>query len=386
MKKTILRILSYILVAAVAAVTAVFCCQSGGVTSGKLDWVRNLVDRCYIGQADLDAMEDAAAGAMINAIGDRWSYYMTAEEYLEYQDLMANSYVGVGITIQMEEDGSVDVMEVLPGSGAEEAGIQPGDRITAVDGTSILGMTSEENSALIKGEENTTVRLTLIRGGQTLEVDVVRRRVETPVATYKMLEDNIGLVTIENFDLRCAEESIAAIEALLAQGAESLIFDVRNNPGGYKTEMVELLDYLLPEGVLFRAEDYRGVEEVDESDADCLEIPMAVVVNLNSYSAAEFFAAALSEYEAAVVVGEKTFGKGYFQNTFPLPDGSAVNLSIGKYCTPKGVSLADVGLAPDVSAPVDEETAARIYYDLLDPMEDPQILAAINALKKGNTP
>ena len=201
-----------------------------------------------------------------------------------------------------------------------------------------------------------------------------------------MLEDNIGLVTIENFDLRCAEESIAAIEALLAQGAESLIFDVRNNPGGYKTEMVELLDYLLPEGVLFRAEDYRGVEEVDESDADCLEIPMAVVVTLNSYSAAEFFAAALSEYEAAVVVGEKTFGKGYFQNTFPLPDGSAVNLSIGKYCTPKGVSLADVGLAPDVSAPVDEETAARIYYDLLDPMEDPQILAAINALKKGNTP
>lgn len=386
MKKTILRILSYILVAAVAAVTAVFCCQSGGVTSGKLDWVWNLVDRCYIGQADLDAMEDAAAGAMINAIGDRWSYYMTAEEYLEYQDLMANSYVGVGITIQMEEDGSVDVMEVLPGSGAEEAGIQPGDRITAVDGTSILGMTSEENSALIKGEENTTVRLTLIRGGQTLEVDVVRRRVETPVATYKMLEDNIGLVTIENFDLRCAEESIAAIEALLAQGAESLIFDVRNNPGGYKTEMVELLDYLLPEGVLFRAEDYRGVEEVDESDADCLEIPMAVVVNLNSYSAAEFFAAALSEYEAAVVVGEKTFGKGYFQNTFPLPDGSAVNLSIGKYCTPKGVSLADVGLTPDVSAPVDEETAARIYYDLLDPMEDPQILAAINALKKGNTP
>ena len=387
MKNKIFKILSYVLVAAVAAGTAVVCCMfSQSRASTKLDYVQSLLENCYIGETDEEALQDAAAAAMVEAIGDRWSYYMTAEEYLQYQDAMANSYVGIGVTIEMRDDGTMDVVEVTSGSGAEEAGIRPGDRITAVEGQSVVGMTSSESGALIRGEEGTAVELTVLRDGEELELSVTRKRIDTVVATYEMLEGNIGLVTIENFDQRCAEESIAAIEALLEQGAESLIFDVRNNPGGYKDEMVELLDYLLPEGPLFRSEDYRGVEEVDESDADCLDIPMAVVVNLQSYSAAELFAAALSEYDTAVVVGEQTFGKGYFQSTFPLPDGSAVNLSIGKYCTPNGVSLAGVGLTPDVEVPVDDETAAQIYYNELEPMEDPQILGAINALMSGNTP
>ena len=387
MKNKIFKILSYVLVAAVAAGTAVVCCMfSQSRASTKLDYVQSLLENCYIGETDEEALQDAAAAAMVEAIGDRCSYYMTAEEYLQYQDAMANSYVGIGVTIEMRDDGTMDVVEVTSGSGAEEAGIRPGDRITAVEGQSVVGMTSSESGALIRGEEGTAVELTVLRDGEELELSVTRKRIDTVVATYEMLEGNIGLVTIENFDQRCAEESIAAIEALLEQGAESLIFDVRNNPGGYKDEMVELLDYLLPEGPLFRSEDYRGVEEVDESDADCLDIPMAVVVNLQSYSAAELFAAALSEYDTAVVVGEQTFGKGYFQSTFPLPDGSAVNLSIGKYCTPNGVSLAGVGLTPDVEVPVDDETAAQIYYNELEPMEDPQILGAINALMSGNTP
>ena len=195
-----------------------------------------------------------------------------------------------------------------------------------------------------------------------------------------MLTDKIGLVTIENFDERCAEESIAAIETLLKNGAEKLIFDVRNNPGGYASELVKLLDYLLPEGDLFRTVRYDGKEHVDTSDADCLELPMAVLVNTSSYSAAEFFAAALREYEAATVVGEQTVGKGYFQSTYQLSDGSAVALSIGKYFTPKGVSLAENGITPDVVVTVDEETAQGIYYGTLTPEEDPQIQAAIKAL------
>ncbi len=387
MKKTVMKILSYVLVAAIAAGTTAVCFMlSDQMAPTKLDMVQGLLENCFIGEVDSDELEDAAAGAMVEAIDDRWSYYMTAEEYLEYQDTMANSYVGIGITIEMRDDGTMDVMSVTPGSGAEEAGILPGDRVVAVDGKSVEGMTSAESSALIRGEEGTKVKITVLREGAELELAVERKRIDTVVATGELLEDGVGLVTIENFDSRCAEESIAAIEKLLEQGAKSLIFDVRNNPGGYKDEMVELLDYLLPEGELFRSEDYRGWEEVDESDANCLQIPMAVVVNLQSYSAAEFFAAALSEYDAAVVVGQQTFGKGYFQTAIPLPDGSAVNLSVGKYFTPKGNSLAGVGLTPDVEVPVDEETAALIFYDKLAPMEDPQILGAINALKSGNTP
>jgi len=196
-----------------------------------------------------------------------------------------------------------------------------------------------------------------------------------------MLEDNIGLVTIVNFDARCFDESKAAIEQLLKEGATALIFDVRNNPGGYKDEMVKLLDYLLPEGVLFRSEDYRGKVQIDESGADHLDIPMAVLVNGYSYSAAEFFAAALMEYDAATVVGQKTYGKGYFQTTIYLNDGSAVGLSIGKYTTPEGKSLAGVGIIPDIVVEVDEETDAAIYAGILEPEHDPQIQAAVNALK-----
>jgi carboxyl-terminal processing protease len=162
----------------------------------------------------------------------------------------------------------------------------------------------------------------------------------------------------------------------------ALIFDVRYNGGGYADEMVDLLNYLLPEGDLFRTINYLGNEAVDKSDASCVEVPMAVLVNGSSYSAAEFFAAALREYEWATVVGEKTSGKGHFQVTFPLSDGSAVGLSIGKYFTPKGICLEGVGIEPDVSVAVDQETAAAIYAGTLDPMEDPQILAAIEALKK----
>ena len=156
---------------------------------------------------------------------------------------------------------------------------------------------------------------------------------------------------------------------------------MRNNPGGFADELVKLLDYLLPEGDLFRSVSYDGKEQVDTSDANYLDMPMAVLVNGNSYSAAEFFAAALQEYEAAVVVGEPTVGKGYYQQTIQLGDGSAVNLSTGKYFTPKGNSLADKGITPTVRVDVDEETASAIYYGTIQNADDPQLQAAIQALK-----
>ena len=383
MKKTMLRILSYILVALVAASTTCVCfLYAQKNDTGKLEELENLLLQCFIGEADQNAMENAAASAMVNALDDRWSYYMTAEQYLSYQDTMSNSYVGVGITIQIREDKQgFDIIGVTPGGPAEEAGLMAGDLLAAIDGTTTVGMEISATSALIRGEEGTTVRLSVDRAGERREFTVTRRKFQTPVATYEILEDNIGLITIENFDDRCADETIAAIKALQSQGATALIFDVRNNPGGYKHELVELLDYLLPEGPLFRTEDYLGKENVDYSDVDYLDMPMAVLVNLSSYSAAEFFAAALDEYDAAIVVGEKTYGKGYFQNTFQLGDGSAVNLSVGKYYTPNGNSLAGVGLTPEIEVVVDDATAAAIAAGTMQAEEDPQIIAAINALK-----
>ena len=383
MKEKLLRFGSYVLVAVLATVaTLTMVHLEIGLKPTKLEQLEKLIEERFIGEADLTALEDAAADAMVKATGDRWSYYISAEEYQAYQEQSENAYVGVGITIQDTEDNrGFLILEVAAGGPAEEAGIQVQDLLIGVEDTDVRSMEMTEVRSLVKGEENTFVTLKILREGETLTMSVQRRKVQTPVATYEMLEDDTGLITIGNFDDRCAEESIAAIEALLESGAKRLVFDVRYNPGGYAHELVKLLDYLLPEGDLFRTVRYDGRENVDTSDADCLEIPMAVLVNEGSYSAAEFFAAALREYEAAVVVGQQTVGKGYFQTTYRLSDGSAVALSIGKYFTPKGISLAENGVTPDVIVPVDEETAAGIYYGTLDPSGDPQLQAAVKLLK-----
>jgi len=295
---------------------------------------------------------------------------------------MANAYVGVGITIQQQE-GSVGflILDVTAGGPAEEAGLQVEDLLIRVADTDVREMTAEEVRNLVRGKEGTFVDMTVLRKGETRTFSVERRKVQTPVATWEMLDYGIGLVTIENFDDRCAKETIGAIETLLDNGAEKLIFDVRNNPGGYAHELVDVLDYLLPEGELFRAVSYDGKENVDYSDADCLELPMAVLVNGGSYSAAEFFAAAMQEYDAAYVVGQQTSGKGYFQTTIHLNDGSAVALSVGKYYTPGGVSLADVGVTPDQRIETELETESAIYYGTLPAGEDPYIQAAVKLLK-----
>ena len=210
-----------------------------------------------------------------------------------------------------------------------------------------------------------------------------RQMIRVQVATGELLPGNIGLIKIANFNANCAEETITVIEDLQKQGADKLIFDVRNNPGGYVKEMVKVLDYLLPEGILYRDLDCYGREGTEKSDKACLELPMAVLVNGNSYSAAEFFAACLQEKDWATVVGEKTTGKGHYQNTLQLGDGSAVNLSTGKYFTPNGVNLTETGgIVPDVIETVDKETAALIYAGAVPATEDAQIQAAVKYLQE----
>lgn len=380
MKKKLLTIGSYVLVAMLA--TVITLALVGENPPSKLDRLEALIENRFIGEVDSQALEDAAAAAMVKATGDRWSYYISAKDYDAHREQEENAYVGVGITIQPQEDESgFLIIMVADGGPAKEAGIEVNDLLIGVEDQDIRGMTTDEVGALVKGEEGTKVSLTVMRKGEHMTLSVERRRIEQPVAEGEMLEDGIGLVKINNFDARCAEETISAIEKLRTEGAKKLILDVRNNPGGFADELVKLLDYLLPEGDLFRSVSFDGKEQVDTSDENFLDMPMAVLVNGDSYSAAEFFAAALQEYEAAVVVGEPTVGKGYYQQTIPLGDGSAVALSTGKYFTPKGNSLADKGVIPTVRVDVDEETAAAIYYGTLSTGEDPQLQAAIKALK-----
>ena len=340
------------------------------------------LDRFFIDDYDEDALADAAA-AMVEATGDRWSYYLTAEEKSSYDEQMQNAYVGIGVTITLQEqDGGMRVEQVTAGGPAEEAGMQVGDIITEVEGESTLTLGMAGTRAKVRGEEGTSVALTILRGGERLTLTVERRSIETAVATYEMLDDQIGYVKIANFDTRCFDETSAAIDALLDDGTQALIFDVRNNGGGYKDELVKILDRLLPEGILFQSEDYSGTKQTDRSDAACIELPMAVLVNQDSYSAAEFFAAALQEYGWATVVGTKTCGKGNFQTAFTLSDGSMLNLSIGKYFTPNGRSLTDIGVTPDEPVELSDEDAAKLLYGQLAHADDAQLQAAIRAIRQ----
>lgn len=383
-KNCLMRVISYVLVAALAAVvTAGVILWNVIQNQTKLSELESVISKYFVEDVDVTAIEDAAATSMVDALGDRWSYYIPADQYGAFVNNQANAYVGVGITISAREDGTgMDILAVEPSGGAADAGILPGDVLIQVDDQQVAELTMDEAKVLVQGNAGTMVSMTVMRDEEKLTFQVERRNILLAVATGQMLEKSIGLVTISNFNERCAEETIAVIDNLVNQGAEALIFDVRFNPGGYKDELVKILDYLLPEGNLFSSEDYAGKKEVDTSDANCLKLPMAVLINGDSYSAAEFFAAALSEYDWAILVGQPTTGKSRFQYTIELSDGSAVNLSVGKYYTPKGVSLADEGgLTPDVLVEVDEEMYTKIYNDQLTVQEDPQIQAAIAALQ-----
>lgn len=398
---TIVKALSYILVAALSCVVTIVLVlptmkyynsyvplrePEGKVAQGaeKLAELLNVIDTAYIGDADPTVMTDAAAAAMVEASGDRWSYYVSAAEMEEFSTMKENVFGGIGVSIVYQNaDEGILIETVDPGGSAQKAGIHPGDIIIEAGGQSLIGMDPSTAASFIRGEIGTDVIIKVLRDGEELTFTVKREKIEETVAAGVLLEGNVGYIVIQNFNDRCASETIACIEDLIEQGATKLLFDVRFNVGGYVSELVDLLDYLLPEGDLFVSEDYTGVKQTDTSNPSCLRMPMAVLINAYTYSSAEFFAAVLEEYEWAFTVGEHTVGKGNYQITIPLSDGSAVSLSVGRYYTPiKGIWLEESGgLAPTIEVEVDDETEAYIYAGLLDPMKDPQVLAALEALK-----
>ena len=380
MKKKVLIVLSYVLVAALACGATLFF-VSASTDYNKLEDLENLILTSFAGDADKTKIEDAAADAMVNAMGDRWSYYIPAAELPSFLENSENAYVGIGVTVQATDDNfGLMVIAVQPGGPAEEAGVQVGDVIIQVDGESAQERTVTEISAMIKGEEGTVVSITVLRSGEGITMSMTRKRMETTVASSKLLNEHVGLVTIQNFDERCADETIAAIKALLNQGADMLLFDVRNNPGGYVDELTKVLDYLLPEGNLIRTVGTDGSDETVTSDADCVKVPMAVLVNENTYSAAELFAVDLSEYGVARIFGQKTSGKGFFQQVFQFSDGSAAGISVGRYYTSQGNNLEGIGLTPDEEIKLDDESEALLYNGMLEPENDAQLQAALSYL------
>lgn len=306
--------------------------------------------------ADLSVGVDSALEGLVAGLGDRWSYYRNQEGYEMLRHTRANNYVGIGITVTQEREEGIFVQGVSAGGPAAQVGVRPGDIILAVDGQDASGDRRQEALDRISGEEGTAVELTLLGEDGTIRtVTCIRATLRASSATGRMLEEQVGYVYLANFYTGSAESFRTEVEKLVAQGAKSLVIDLRNDPGGYINELKEILDYLLPAGPVFREQSRWWRETVFESDAAHVGLPMVTLVNAHTYSAAELLAAQLKESVAAPVVGERTSGKGYSQITFQLSNGGGLGLSVARYCLGSGISLIGTGIVPDVELQLEQE-------------------------------
>ena len=332
--------------------------------------IEKIIDERFIGECEDSVLYDAAAAAMVKSLDDKWSYYMSAEQYETYKLSSANEYAGIGVSVKLTDSGKFEITDVYSGTPAYSAGLKPGQYIISIDGESVEGKTLEEVETLIRSKLNKDFTMVLDSDGDELSVKLSCSILFKDPVSSSMLEGHVGYIKISNFEAGSSENTIKAVEKLIAAGADSFIFDVRSNPGGLLSELCSLLDYILPEGDLFVSIDRAGNETVEKSDKISLGNKMTVLVNENTYSAAEFFAAALQEYHWATVIGQQTTGKSRSQVTIELTDGSAVHLSTNKYLTPNRVDLAEVGgVVPDITVKNDSTTG--------DPVRD----AALKALK-----
>lgn len=346
----------------------------------KLYEVISVIDELYVGEVNKENALDGAASGYVANMGDQWSYYLSAEQYQEYLDDMQDNLVGIGINVTYDSaKQAILIVSVYDDSPAERVGLQKLDYITAVDGHLVSEVGYAQAVEYVRGQEKTTVSLTVSRNEIEYEVVATRENVKKISVNYDMIDDNVGYVRISEFDANTTTQFTEAVETLLSLGAEGFVFDVRNNPGGLLTELVDTLNYLLPEGNVISTISKAGEEKIYTSDADYLNMPMAVLTNESSISAAEFFAAAIKDYGVGVIVGTNTMGKGYTQQPQQLSDGSAIILSINKYYTPNGENLADIGVTPDILVELTSEEKANYYF--LTYETDPQIAKALEEVK-----
>ena len=308
--------------------------------------IKDILDEKFIDTVDRSAMGDSAASAMVSSLGDKWSYFMSADEYKTYQLYSSDEYSDIGMSIKLDENTQgYQVISINSESPAALAGLTSGMVITGIDGQSIIGKDLDEVRTMIRARLNTLFVLE-INGGDPINVDC--STTHTSSVSYRLEKTEAGYVKIDNFEAGSGQEAVDAIEKLLAQKAVALVIDVRNNPGGLKEEVATLLDYLLPKGVLFYEVDKEGHEEVTESDGMCVQLPMVVLVNSGSYSEAEIFAAVIQEYDWGLLMGEPTTGRTRIQSTVVLEDGSAIRLSTKAFLTPNRVDLCQSGgVVPD---------------------------------------
>lgn len=332
-------------------------------TVAKMKIIENVIDTYFYKEdVDKDAMVDGIFKGMVESLGDPYSEYYSKEELESlYQDSFG-VYYGVGAYVSLDTTtGLAKVSGIIADSPAEEADLRAEDIIYKVDDVDVTGMTLQETVSLIKGDENTTVKLTLIRDGKEIEKEVTRRKVESPTVNFKMLDDGMAYIQITEFDTVTVDQFTEAMAMARGNDMKGLILDLRSNPGGNLSSVVSIAKQMLPKGLIVYTEDRDGNREEYSCDGSKeLDVPMVVLVNGNSASASEILAGAIKDYGIGTLVGTTTFGKGIVQRPIELSDGSAVKLTISSYYTPNGINIHGIGIEPDVECEFDSE---RYYSD-----------------------
>lgn len=344
----------------------------------KIAEIDTIVRNNFLEDIDEEQLMDSVADGYMAGLNDPYTRYMNQEEYKAYQMDNAGQLVGIGVTVQMDESGYILVNSVEGGSPAENAGILAGDLIVKVDDLDVLTAGYAEAVNAVRGEEGTTVLLTVRRNNEDIQLEAVRKLITSTTITYRMIGED-GYIKISKFDATTASDFKNAVTDLKAQGATGLIFDVRNNPGGLLDSVAEVLDFLLPEGPIVSATNKKGETRVlYESDANSVDLPMIVLCNGETASADELFSAALRDYKKAELVGVTTYGKGIMQTAYNLADGSALSLTTDYYNPPSGINFHGVGLKPDYEVKL--TTDQELNLANLDESTDPQLQKAITVL------
>lgn len=321
----------------------------GSEVEGKLNAIDSVLESFYFGDVDDETAKDNIYKAYLSSYGDKYTMYYTADEYKALKESTNGKFYGIGAVCQLSGEGGVLLVDVYDNVAGYQAGLRSGDRVVNVDGRDITDMELSSAVALIKGDKGTSVTLEVIRGTERLTFSVVRDAVEAKTVSYTLLDNNIGYLSISQFEEVTTKQFKAAVEDLQSQGMKGLVIDIRNNPGGLLDTVVGMLKYMLPDGLIVYTEDKQGNrKEYKGQDNDEFNLPLAVLVNGNSASASEIFAGAIQDYGKGTIIGTQTYGKGIVQTVKPLTDGSAIKFTIAKYFTPKGQDIHGKGVTPDM--------------------------------------
>ncbi len=347
-------------------------------TEQKLSAMRQLIESKYLYEDEIseEELQEALMKGYVNGLGDPYSVYYDEEETKALFESTAGEFVGIGVILSANlENNTYTVTTVYKDSPAEKAGIQEDDLLIKVDGKNVTALDMDTVVSMVRGERGTTVSLTVFRGTKEITVEAVRDTVEIDTVAYEMKSGRIGYIYVSGFEEVTCKQFEGAINDLKKQKMKALVIDLRNNPGGNFDTVCDMLDLILPEGVIISTKDKNGEGKVVKSDAEhVLDIPLAVLVNENSASASEVFSGAVQDYGIGTIVGTTTYGKGIVQELYKLIDGTCLKLTTSEYFTPKGRNIHGVGIEPDIEV--------KLEYDEAHPERDNQLEKALEILKK----